>query len=374
MKVAETPAVGIAHVASGHTVFLGSGCGEPQSLVDALIADAGRLRDVKLLTGLQGSSAPYVREDLYSSFRLRTFMSSARVAEAIAQGHADYVPTSLSRIPGLMRSGHFALDVAMVQVAPPDEAGRYSLGVSVAYAKAAVAAAHLVIAEVNADMPRTQGDAFLEASDIDVSLATARRVLEVKRPEVDEVIRSIGEHVATLVSDRSTVQVGVGAIAEGVWRALHRHRDLGVHTGSVADSVVDLMESGVVTNRYKSIDEGVVVAGQLIGSERLYRYAHDNPRFAMHPCDYTHSATVLSRLDGLISINSALQVDLRGQVNAETLRGRQVAGIGGAVDFAVGATLARGGRSIVALPATAGGGRHSRIVASLPDGVVTTPA
>jgi acyl-CoA hydrolase len=363
-----------AKIQSGQSVFLGSACGEPQTLVEAMLSDTARLREVTLVTGLQGSRAPYVAPEYTGRFRLRTFMASAAAAEAIARGDADYLPVPLSHIPELMRSGRLRVDVALVQVAPADRHGRFSLGVSVAYAKAAVAAASIVIAEVNAQMPRTLGDSFIEARDIDLLVASDRPVLEVRRGEVDSSLPRIGGNVASLVANGDTLQVGVGAIADAIWRALRGHRDLGVHTGSAADSLVELVESGVVTNQRKPIDTGQIVAGQLIGTRRLYSYAHENPRFAMHPSDYTHDPAVLARIDRLVSVNSALQIDLRGQVNAETLRGRQVAGVGGAIDFAVGARLSRGGRTIVALPATAGGGRHSRIVAKLEDAVVTTPA
>lgn len=361
-------------VASGQSVFLGSACGEPQELVEALLRRSRDLRDVRLLTGLQGSKAPYVRADLGESFRLRTFMASMQVADAIERGEADYIPASLSRIPGLMRSGRLPVDVALVQVAPADEQGRFSLGVSVAYAKAAVEAAAVVVAEVNEQMPRTLGDSFIDAEAIDFLVASDRPVLEVRRAAPDGALARIGEHVARLVPDRATMQVGVGGIADAVWAALRQHRDLGVHSGSVADNIVELLRDGVVTNRFKTIDEGHVVAGQLIGTARLYRFAHRNPQFSMRPCDYTHDPRLLASLDHLVSVNSAVQVDLRGQVNAETLRGRQIAGVGGALDFTVGARLASGGRSIVALPATAGDGRYSRIVPKLDDGVVTTPA
>jgi 4-hydroxybutyrate CoA-transferase len=361
-------------VASGQSVFLGSACGEPQELVDALVRRGPGLRNVRLLTGLQGSKAPYVRPDLVGHFRLRTFMASTQVAEAIQRGEADYIPAPLSRIPELMRSGRLPVDVALVQVAPADEQGRFSLGVSVAYAKAAVDAASVVVAEVNEQMPRTLGDSFIDADAIDFLVASDRPVLEVRRVRLDQAVARIGEHVASLVPNRATMQVGIGGIADAVWSALHRHRDLGVHSGSVADNVVELLRDGVITNRFKSVDPGCVVAGQLIGTASLYRFADKNVQFSMRACDYTHEPRVLASLDRLVSVNSAVQIDLRGQVNAETLRGRQIAGVGGAMDFTVGARLSSGGRSIVALPATAGEGRHSRIVGRLDDGVVTTPS
>ena len=369
--ISASEAVGL--IKSGQTVFLGSACGEPQELVDALIAEYQQFRDVLLITGLQGSSAPYVVPEFAPHFRLAAFMANGKIREAIREGYADHIPTPLSQIPRLFRERILPLDVAMVQVAPPDSEGRCSLGVSVGYSKAAAESAKLVIAEVNARMPRTLGDASIPASMIHAFVESDRDVLEVKPPKVDGVLEAIGRHVASLVPDQAAMQVGVGATAEAIWRALKDRRDLSVHSGSVADGLIDLIESGVVTNRYKTIDQGKVVAGLLTGTAKLYEYAHENPLIEMRQADYTHNPTVLAQIDRLFSVNSALQVDLRGQVNAESVAGDQVAGVGGAIDFALGATLSQGGKSVIAMPSTAGKGKYSRIVDKLPDAVVTTP-
>jgi 4-hydroxybutyrate CoA-transferase len=364
----------MSHIASGMTVFLSSGCGEPQELVEALIAERERFRNVRLLTGLQGSKAPYVAKEYAPYFQFTAFMASARVREAIREGYADYMPVPVSRLPRLFREGVIPIDVALIQVSLPDRNGNYSLGNSVAYTKAAVAAAKFVIAEVNAQMPRTLGDSVVAPGEIDLCVETDRPVIEVKGASLDDALLSIGRHVASLVPEHATMQVGVGATAEAIWQALANRRDLSVHSGAVADGLVDLIETGVVTNRFKPIDRGKVVTGQLIGTKRLNDFAHENPVIDMRPVEYTHDPAVLGQLKDLVSVNSALQVDLRGQVNAETLNGSQVAGVGGALDFAFGATLATGGRSIVALPSTAGDGKYSRIVTHLADAVVTTPA
>lgn len=362
-----------AHVASGQTVFLGSGCGEPPSLVEALVADHARLSRVTIVTGIQGSRTPYAAPALAPHFRLRTFVSSRGVRDAIRDGRADYVPVPLSQIPRLFRERAIPLDVAMIQVSPPNGDGYCSLGVSVAYTKAAGRSADLVIAEMNARMPRTQGSGWVHLSDIDIVVESDRPVLEVPAPSLDGELAAIGRNVAGLVPDGATVQVGVGAIAEAVWQALGTHRDLGVHSGSLPDAVVDLVERGVITNSRKAVDAGRIVAGQLIATRRLYDYAHDNPLFDMRPSDYTHDPSVLARHDQLVSVNSAVQVDLRGQVNAESLGGLQVSGVGGAIDFTVGAVMATRGRSIVALPSTARRGTLSRIVPQVDGGVVTSP-
>lgn len=363
----------ISYVASGQTVFLGSGCGEPQALVEALVADHARLSHVNIVTGIQGSKTPYVAPELAPHFRLRTFMPSRGVRDAIRDGYADYVPVPLSQIPRLFRERVIPLDVAMIQVSPPNDEGQCSLGVSVAYAKAASESAVLVIAEMNARMPRTLGGAWVPISDIDIIVESDRPVLEVPAARQDAELTAIGRNVAGLVPDGATVQVGVGGIAEAVWKALEGHRDLGIHSGSLPDAVVDLVGRGVITNRRKTLDRGRIVAGQLIATRKLYDFAHDNPLFDMRPCDYTHDPSVLARHDRLVSVNSAVEVDLRGQVNAESLGGQQVAGVGGAIDFTVGAVLAPSGRSIVALPATARRGIETRIVAQVDGGVVTSP-
>lgn len=364
----------VSRIASGMTVFLGSGCGEPQELVEALIAERERFRGVRLLTGLQGSKAPYVAAEYAAHFQLAAFMASGRIRDAIRDGYADHMAIPVSRLPRLFREGVLPVDVALIQVSPVDAKGRYSLGNNVGYVKAAVAAAKFVIAEVNAQMPRTFGDSFLSADDIDICVETDRPVIEVKAPSLDAALVSVGRHVASLVPEHATMQVGVGATAEAIWQALTDRRDLSVHSGAVADGLIGLIESGVVTNRFKTIDCGKVVTGQLIGTKRLNDFAHENAVIEMRPVEYTHDPAVLRELKNLVSVNSALQVDLRGQVNAETLNGNQIAGVGGALDFAFGATLADGGRSVIALPSTAGEGKYSRIVASLPDAVVTTPA
>jgi acyl-CoA hydrolase len=363
----------VAAVESGSTVFLGSACGEPQTLVEALTAEHERLRDVRLITGLQGSSAPYAAPEYARSFRLRTFMVSASVRTAVEAGEVDYIPCSVSRIGELFRSGEVALDVAMVQVSPPDAHGYCSLGITVSYTETAMRHARVVIAELNEQMPRTHGQGFVHVDEIDFAVRSDRALLEVQAAAISPELVAIGGHVAGLIPDGATVQVGVGAVADSTWRALAGHRGLGVHSGSLADAVVELVEAGVITNQGKPIWRGMSVAGQLIGTRRLYDYAHDNPAFALVSADVTHDPCTMARLPAFHSVNSALEVDLRGQVNSETLAGRQIAGTGGALDFAIGAQLSAGGRSIVALPSRSRKG-HSKIVSRIAGDAVTVPS
>ncbi len=367
------PVDAVSAVRSGASVFLGSACGEPQTLVEALVADHGRFEDVTVITGLQGSSAPYADAALAGSFHLRTFMVTGAVRDAVEAGTVEYVPCSLSQISDLFASGDIAVDVAMVQVSPPDAHGYCSLGVSVSYVLAALRRAKVVVAEVNERMPRTHGGGFVHVEQIDLAVRSDRPLLEVAAGTPGPELVAIGQHVAGLVPDGATVQVGVGGIADATWRALVAHRDLGVHSGSLSDSVVELIESGVVTNARKETWPGRSVAGQLIGTSRLYDYADDNPAFALVPASVTHDPVSIARLSRFHAVNSALQVDLRGQVNSESIGGRQVAGTGGALDFAIGAQLSAGGRCIIALPSRSRRG-HSKIVPRISADAVTVPA
>jgi len=365
----------VATIQSGQTIYIHNGCGLPQTMVETLIAERERFREVRILTGLQGGRAPYARPEFAPHFRLQAFVPNREVRDAIRDGYADYIPCTLTQIPAFFKEGLIQRpDVAIVQLSPPDERGYCSLGVSVAYTKPAMEASRRIIAEVNAQMPRTLGDSFVHVSQIDMVVESDRPLQEVASAEVDDVLLAIGRNVAQLVPDRATVQVGVGNVSEGVWKALADHRDLGVHSGSLSDTIVDLLEAGVVTNRYKPIDRHKVVVGQFIATKKLFQYAHNNPAFHMAPVDYTHSLQTLSRLEGMISVNSALQVDLRGQVNSETLGGLQISGIGGSMEFTMGAYMAKGARNVIALPATAGEGKYSRIVPRIEGNAVTLPA
>jgi acyl-CoA hydrolase len=363
----------VDRIGADDVVFLGSACGEPQSLVETLVEHRGRWRELRLLTGLQGSAAPYAAHPEH--FRLTTFMASRRLRGGFSSGAVDHIPASVHRTARLLSQGRVRVDVALVQVSPPDRRGMCSLGVSVAYTRAAVAAARVVVAEVNPQMPSTRGEGDVHVSEIDELVPSDRQVLTVPAPVPTPESAAIGRHVSGLVPDGATLQVGVGGVSDAIWEALSGHHDLTVHAGAAGDAVRRLLEAGVITGKKAAPDPTrPVTVGQLIGTADLYRFAHENDDLWLAQPELTHNPAVLAGIPGFTSVVSALQVDLRGQVNSETLGGVQVAGVGGALDFAMGASLAPNGLSVVALPATARGGIESRIVERLPDGVVTLPA
>jgi 4-hydroxybutyrate CoA-transferase len=360
-------------ITDSDVVFIGTACGEPQTLTEELIAQRDRWRGLRLLTGLQGSPAAYANAEYAENFRLTTFMSSRSTRDAFASGRADHIPASVYQTARLLSQGRITIDVALVQVSPPDARGFCSLGVSVAYNRTAVRAARTVVAEINDQMPYTLGDGMIHVSEFDEVVHSDRPVLSVSAPKPVASMAAIGKLVAGYVNDGSSVQVGVGGVSDAIWSALGSHNDIRVHTGAAGDAVMRLLRSGVITAKEGIDPHPAVTAGQLIGSAELYRFAHQNKNFWLGQPNVTHNPAVIGGLGDFVSVISALQVDLRGQVNSEMVGGTQVAGVGGALDFATGAMLAERGCSIVALPSTAGGA-HSRIVPRLPDGVVTIPS
>lgn len=359
-------------VQPGQRLLLHGGCAEPQALVEALVRQRDRYRDVRLVTQVFGSPALYAQPEMWPHLRLETFMCSGNTREAVRSGHADYIPANLSEIPGLFTSGRLPVDVALIQVSPPDEHGYCSLGLMVDFTKVGVEQAKVCIAQVNRQMPRAFGDCFVPVARLDYVVEDDRPLLTVPPTPLGPVEQAIGAHIAALIDDGDTIQFGIGSIPDAVLRALLGKRDLGIHSGLLSDSLVDLVEAGVVTGRRKAVMPGKIVSTAAMGTPRLYSFMHDNPLVAMMPSDFTHHIAVLMRLDNFVSINSALQVDLSGQVNAETIGALQIAGTGGGADFVRGAAAARNGRSIIALPSRAGGGKHSRIVAQLDAGAAVT--
>lgn len=366
--------VWLDRIRSEDVVFLGSACGEPQTLVEDLITHRDRWRGLRLMTGLQGSPAPYSQVDYAQNFRLTTFMAGRGTRDAFAAGRADHIPASVYQTARLIAERRIEIDVAVVQVSPPDRNGYCSLGVSVAYNRAAVEAAKTVVAEINRQMPRTLGDGMIHVSEFDEVVQSDRPVLSVSAPQPVSAHASIGKLVAEYVADGATMQVGVGGVSDAIWSALSSRNDLRVHAGAAGDAVMRLLRSGVVTSRETGEPFPPITVGQLLGSAELYRFAHENKSFWLGQPNVTHNPAVLAALGDFVSVISALQVDLRGQVNSEVVDGVQVAGVGGALDFAMGAKLAQRGCSIVALPSTAARGTASRIVSRLPDGVVTIPS
>ncbi|HEY3493861.1 MAG TPA: GNAT family N-acetyltransferase, partial [Polyangiaceae bacterium] len=319
-------------------------------------------------------SAPYVRPELADRFRHSAFFIGPNVREAVQAGRADFMPVFLSEIPRLIRSRRVRIDVALLQVSPPDARGYVSLGVSVDIVRAAVEAADLVLAEVNPLMPRTFGDSFVPVADIDGLIPVETPVLELAPEPEDEVSLAIGRHVASLIPNGATLQTGIGRIPHAVVTALAHHHDLGIHTEMLSDSVLDLVLSGVATGRRKTLLPGKIVTSFVMGTQRLYEWVNDNPAVELRPSDFTNDPFVIAQNDRMVAINSALAVDLTGQVASDTLGGRFFSGIGGQVDFIRGAARSRDGKPIIALPSTAQDGKVSRIQALLEPGagVVTS--
>jgi 4-hydroxybutyrate CoA-transferase len=365
----SSPRDAVARIADGGTVFLHSGCAEPQTLVDALVQEQDRWTDLHIITGLQGSTAPYAQPACSSSFHPHFFMVNRSVTKAVEQGLADYLPYGPATVPDLLQSRWERLDAALIQVSPPDGSGVVSLGVTVGYTKVALSLARFVIAEVNETMPRTRGDSLIPESELDVLVESDRAVLQVPPPEPTGVLDAIGSHVVALIPSGATIQVGVGRIADGVWRRLKDHDGVYVCTGALSDAAAELVASGVGGTHPLL---GPAVTSQLIGTTRLYELAHDNPNIELHQVSRTHAPSVLAQIGCFTAVNSALEVDLRGQANLEFLGGARVSGVGGAFDYALGAHLSAGGASIVALPSMSRG--VSRIVPALKDPVVTVPA
>lgn len=371
IKTAEQAA---AMIKPGQRIFVGTGCAQPSSLVTALVDRSTSLVDTEIVHLLTHGEAPYAQDSLSRNFRVNSFFISENVRNIIQEGVGNYTPIFLSDIPNLFSSGQLPLDAALIQVSPPDEHGKCSLGISVDIVKSAARNASLVIAEVNPRMPRTMGRSFLHAYDFDVLVPVDRPLIEVLPPEPTEDIQRIGEYIAALVEDGSTVEFGIGAIPQSVTAYLMQKRNLGIHTEMFTDSIIDLIEAGVVNGSRKSLDHGKVVASFCMGSQKLYDYIDDNPVFAFFPTEYVNDPFTIARQNRQVAINVALEVDLTGQVCADSLGTRFFSGIGGQVDFNRGAARSKGGRAIIGLPSTAKDGTVSRIVTSLSKGagVVTT--
>lgn len=360
-------------VKSGDRITLSANAGVPRLLVEALCARSHELRDVEIAELLTLGEAPYCLPEHRRAFRPNALFVGANLREAVAEGRADYTPCFLSEIPRLFEE-RLPIDVALIQVSPPDEHGFCSFGVSVDVIKPAAASAKRVIALVNDRMPRTLGDSFIHVSRLSAIVETSEELPELRCEAPDPVARAIAANVASLVEDADTLQLGIGAIPDAVLAALRDRRHLGIHTEMFSDGVMDLVEAGVITNERKPLHRGKIVSSFLMGSRALYRWVHDNAAVEMHTSDYTNDPLVVAQHDRIVAVNSALSVDLTGQVAADAIGPRVYSGIGGQVDFIRGAGRARHGRAVIALPSTAKGGTVSRIAAELAPGssVVTT--
>ena len=366
----------VAGIRSGDQIYVQCAAAVPTVLEDALVARAAELRDVGMIHLHTEGPGPHLAPEMAPHFRHRALFIGPNARAAIHEGRADYVPVFLSDVPRLFQTGAVPLDHVLVNVTPPDQHGFCSLNVSVEAMHAAILAARTVIAQLNPALPRTLGESFIHVDDID--LAVEVDVPPFARPgePIGDIERRIGEYVAELVPDGATLQLGIGAIPAATALALTDHRDLGVHTEMFTDSIVDLVEAGVVNGSRKERNRDKIVTAFMMGTERLYRFVHDNPMIEMRPVDFTNDTHVIRSFGRMTAINSAIEVDLSGQVVADSIGHKMYSGVGGQMDFIRGAALAAEGRAIIALPSTAAHGTMSRIVGTLKagSGVVTTRA
>ena len=361
-------------VSSGDRVWIQSGCGTPSVLVDALVAQAPRLRDVEIIHMMTLGSARYTRPEYEGHFRHRGLFLGPNVRDAVAAGRADYTPIFLSEIEGLFESGQLPLDVVLMQVSPPDAHGFVTLGTTADCTMTTIRMAPTVIAEVNQQMPRTHGETAVHISQLTAIVESDRPLLELHTEPFNEMHMRVARNVASIIPDGATLQTGIGGVSEAVLQCLNDKRNLGIHTEMCPDGVIDLMESGVMNGEGKSIHRGKAVLAFVLGTKRVFDLIHDNPCFEFRPIKYTNDPFVVAQNERMVAINGALQVDLTGQVCADSLGTRPYSGFGGQIDFIRGAARSKGGVPIIALPSTAMHGDVSRIVPVLEPGagVVTS--
>jgi len=375
-KFTETALDAVAVIGSGEYVWCHSMAATPTVLLDALAAHARSLKDVTMMQLHLEHAEAVADPELEGHLRNRCFFAGKTTRALINQGRADYVPMFLSEIPKLFRKGEQRIDTALVQVSTPDQHGNCSLGISVEATAAACDVANRIVAHINPNMPRTHGDSFINIRKIDYAYVQEAPLLTVEHGPTSETERRVGEIVAESIRDGDCLQMGIGAIPDAALSFLKDRRNLGVHTEMFSDGVLDLIEAGVITNSNKKIGRGRTVTGFTMGSERLYRFVDDNPEVTFLDIEFVNNPVVIAKNPQVASINSAIQIDLTGQVCADSMGHKIYSGVGGQVDFVLGANFSEHGKSIIALPSTAKNGSLSRLVPALERGagVVTTRA
>src|SRR5690348_8340308 len=373
-KRLKTADQALACVQSGMRVYIQPGCAEPETLVEALIRRAPDLFDVEIVHMMTMGCAPYVAKEMAGHFRHNAMFIGGNVREAINDGRADYTPIYLSEIEELFESGAMPIDVALIEVSPPDSHGFCSFGVGVDTTLTAAKCARYVVAQINNYMPRTYGDSFIHVSDLDAVVESSRPLCELKKPVVTDMHVAIARHVAGLIEDGAVLQTGIGGIPDAVLPFLMDRKDLGIHSELISEGVIPLIESGIITGARKNFKPRKIILGFAIGSKKLFDFVDNNPIFEFHPTAYTNDPAFIARNDKMVAINSALQIDLTGQVCSDSIGTRFYSGIGGHVDFLRGASRSKGGKPIIALSSTAKNGSISRIVPTLTTGagVVTS--
>ncbi len=366
----------VSVVKSGDTIYISGNAATPFTLEKALANRKDELRNVEITHVLLHGDDPLSKPEMEGHFRHNSLFVGSADRKAINEGRADYIPVFLYEIPGLFYSGLLKLDVAFVHLSPPDNYGYMSFGVECLASKSATESAKIVVAEVNDKMPRTLGNSFIHISQVDKIVEISRDLPELSIKEFTEVEKKIGNYIADLVEDGSTIQLGIGGIPNASLEAMEGKKDMGIHTEMVSDGIINAIESGLITGAKKTLHPNKVVATFLFGTKKVYEFAHDNPLFEVHPVDYTNHPFIVSKNEKMVAINSAIEVDFTGQVCSDSIGTRIYSGFGGQVDFIRGAAQSKGGKPIIALPATAQKGETSRIVPYLKQGagVVTTRA
>ncbi len=363
-------------IRSRDKVFIHTASGSPDQLIKALVDRAPELRDVEIFHLHTEGEAPYSKPEYRDSFHIKSLFVGENIRNAISEGRGSYIPVFLSEAPILFRNKIIPIDVALISVSPPDRHGYCSLGVSVDCSKAAMESARLVIAQINNFMPRTHGDGLIHINNIDIAIEYNEPIEEIQPHPPSTIETQIGRYVATLVEDGATLQMGIGAIPNAVLEYLGNHRNLGIHTELLSDGILPLLEKGVITNSLKKKYRGRVVSTFVLGSKKLYDFADDNPLITVLEADYVNKTSIIAKNPKVTAINSAIEIDLTGQVCADSIGTRMYSGVGGQMDFIRGAALSNGGKPIIALPSTTQKGKISRIVSTLKPGagVVTTRA
>ncbi len=363
----------VQFVKSGDRVFMTGNCSVPHTLLRALVEYAPHLEDVELVQLLAISEVDYVAPELAGHLRVNAMFISQNVRQAVNDGRGDFTPILLSDVPRLFRQKErFPVNVALVHLSPPDTHGYCSYGVEVGLTKTGAEVADLVIAEVNARMPRALGNSMIHIDDVDIVVEVDYPIPEVHMTDANPLQQRIAEHIVALIPDGATLQTGIGGVPDAVLRLLTNHRDLGIHTELFSDGVIDLVERGVINCRAKTLHPGKIIAGFVLGTQHLYSFIHDNPICEFHPTEYVNNPYVISQNARMVAINSALEIDLTGQVCADSMGHYFYSGVGGQLDFIRGAGRAEGGVPIIALPATARDGQLSRIVPELKPGAGIT--
>jgi acyl-CoA hydrolase len=371
-----TPEQAVTAVKSNDHIFISGNAATPFQLVEALAARKDELRSVEVNHVLLIGDDPFTKPGMEKHFRHNSLFVGPADRLAINEGRSDYVPVFLFEIPALFTKKIIPLDVAIIQVSPPDEHGFMSFGVECLTSKAAAESAKIVIAQVNENMPRTLGDSFIHISRIHKIVELSKELPELPRKPPSAVELQIGKHIASLVEDGGTLQLGIGGIPDAVLQSLMDKKDLGIHTEMVSDGIVKLIEAGIITNSKKTLHPGKIIATFIFGSRQLYSFVDNNPLFEVHPCDYTNDPFIVAKNEKMVAINSAIEVDITGQICSDSIGTKIYSGFGGQLDFIRGAAYSKGGKPIIALPSTTKNDTVSRIVPKLKSGagVVTTRA